>query len=254
MFPTTIHEGHTNECVKPQQAARKTVSANKLEWFDMTSVADGKSNWLQYHENTRVTTGAKTVTMNLVTHSLTRSKGTVDLHESELCILWIIFVTLVWLGSLYFSQIISLSPLHPLPAVYCCSLLPLRYESVSTSVVWHRPVGFPSLSSLDCLDFLIAMLVLRRQSWNATKIGREPRARHPTPRNLWGQQFQPAPPYFSDVTRTATKLRPLTFDTAAAPCASNYLCLFTFQVWPQPDLSGFSSGFFFFLSFVWALM
>ena len=68
MFRTTTHEGHTNECVKPQQAARKTVSANKLEWFDMTSVADGKSNLLQYHENTRVITGAKTVTMHLVTH------------------------------------------------------------------------------------------------------------------------------------------------------------------------------------------
>ena len=68
MFPTTIHEIHTNECVKPQQAAKNRVSANGLKWFDITSVADRKSNLLQYHENTRVITAAKTVTMHLVTH------------------------------------------------------------------------------------------------------------------------------------------------------------------------------------------
>ena len=65
MFPTTIHEIHTNECVKPQQAAKNRVSANGLKWFDITSVADRKSNLLQYHENTRVITGAETVTKHL---------------------------------------------------------------------------------------------------------------------------------------------------------------------------------------------
>ena len=59
MFPTTIHEIHTTECVKPQQAAKNTVSANRFLWFDITSVADRKSILLQYHENTRVITGAK---------------------------------------------------------------------------------------------------------------------------------------------------------------------------------------------------
>ena len=52
MFPTTIHEVHTTERVKPQQAAKNTVSANRIKWFDITSVADRKSNLLQYHENT----------------------------------------------------------------------------------------------------------------------------------------------------------------------------------------------------------
>ena len=59
MFPTTIQEIHTTECVKPQQAAKNTVSANGFKWFDITCVADRKSNLLQYHENTRVMTGAK---------------------------------------------------------------------------------------------------------------------------------------------------------------------------------------------------
>ena len=69
MFPTTIHEIHTTECVKlkPQQAAKNTVSANEFKSFDITSVADRKSNLLQYHENTRVMTGAKTVTVHLAT-------------------------------------------------------------------------------------------------------------------------------------------------------------------------------------------
>ena len=68
MFTTTIHEIHTTECVKPQQAAKNTVSANGFKWFDITSVADQKSNLLQYHENTRVITGAKFVIMHLVTY------------------------------------------------------------------------------------------------------------------------------------------------------------------------------------------
>ena len=67
MRPATIHKVHTTECVKPQQAAKNTVSANGFKWFDITSVADQKSNLLQYHENTRVITRAKTVTMHLVT-------------------------------------------------------------------------------------------------------------------------------------------------------------------------------------------
>ena len=69
MFPTTIHEIHTTECIKPQQAAKNTVSASGFKWFDITCVADRKNNLLQYHENTRVKTGAKTVTMNLLTPS-----------------------------------------------------------------------------------------------------------------------------------------------------------------------------------------
>ena len=77
MFPTTIHEIHTTECVKPQQAAKNTVSANGFKWFDITCVADRKSNLLQYHENTRVTSGAETVTKHLAT-----------LISSELLILW----------------------------------------------------------------------------------------------------------------------------------------------------------------------
>ena len=67
MFPTTIYEIHTTECVKPQQATKNTVSANGFKWFDITCVADRKSNLLQYRENTRVITGAKSVTMHLVT-------------------------------------------------------------------------------------------------------------------------------------------------------------------------------------------
>ncbi len=67
MFPTTIHEIHTTECVKPQQAAKNTVSANGFKWFDITCVADRKSNLLQYHENTRVITGAETVTKHMAT-------------------------------------------------------------------------------------------------------------------------------------------------------------------------------------------
>ena len=70
MFPTTIHEIHTTECLKPQQAAKNTVSANGFKWFDITSVADRKSNLFQYHENTRVITAAKTVTIHLVTEGL----------------------------------------------------------------------------------------------------------------------------------------------------------------------------------------
>ena len=77
MFPTTIHEMHTTECVKPQQAAKNTVSANGFKWFDITCVADRKSNLLQYHENTRVISGAETVTKHLAT-----------LISSELLILW----------------------------------------------------------------------------------------------------------------------------------------------------------------------
>ena len=64
MFLTTIHEIHTTERVKSQQAAKNTVSANGFKWFDITFVADKKTpkkpNLLQYHENTRVITGAKT--------------------------------------------------------------------------------------------------------------------------------------------------------------------------------------------------
>ena len=67
MFPTTIHEVHTTECVKPQQAEKNTVPVNDFKLFDVTSVADRKGNLLQYHENTRVITRAKTVTMRLVT-------------------------------------------------------------------------------------------------------------------------------------------------------------------------------------------
>ena len=67
MFPTTIHEIHTTECVEPQQAAKNTVSANGFKWFDITCVADPKSNLLQCHENTRVITGAETVTKHLAT-------------------------------------------------------------------------------------------------------------------------------------------------------------------------------------------
>ena len=67
MFPTAIHEIHTSECVKPQQATKNTVSANGFKWFDITCVADRKSSLLQYHENTRVITGTKTVTVTLVT-------------------------------------------------------------------------------------------------------------------------------------------------------------------------------------------
>ena len=52
VFPIKIHEIHTTECVKPQQAAKNTVSANGFKWFDITSVAGRKSNLLQYHENT----------------------------------------------------------------------------------------------------------------------------------------------------------------------------------------------------------
>ena len=67
MFPTTIYEIHTTECVKPQQATKNTASANGFKWFDITWVADRKSNLLQYHENTRVITGAETVTKHLAT-------------------------------------------------------------------------------------------------------------------------------------------------------------------------------------------
>ena len=77
MFPTTIHEIYTTECVKPRQAAKNTVSANGFKWIDITSVADRKSNLLQYHENTRVITGAETVTKHLDT-----------LISSQLLILW----------------------------------------------------------------------------------------------------------------------------------------------------------------------
>ena len=52
VFPTTLHKVHTTERVKPQQAAKNTVSANRIKWFDITSVAGRKSNLLQYHENT----------------------------------------------------------------------------------------------------------------------------------------------------------------------------------------------------------
>ena len=65
MFPTTIH---TTECIKPQEAAKNTASADGFKWSDITCVADRKSNLLQYHENTRVTTGAETVTKHLATH------------------------------------------------------------------------------------------------------------------------------------------------------------------------------------------
>ena len=68
MFPTTIHEIHTTECVKPQQATKNTVSANGFKWFDITCVADQKSNLLQYHENTRVINRAETVTKHLAIH------------------------------------------------------------------------------------------------------------------------------------------------------------------------------------------
>ena len=68
MFPTTIHEVHTTECVKPQEAAKNTASADGFKWSDITCVADRKSNLLQYHENTRVITGAETVTKHLATH------------------------------------------------------------------------------------------------------------------------------------------------------------------------------------------
>ena len=77
MFPTTIYEIHTTECVKPQQVTKNTVSANGFKWFDVTCVADRKSNLLQYHENTRVISGAETVTKHLAT-----------LISSELLILW----------------------------------------------------------------------------------------------------------------------------------------------------------------------
>ena len=69
MFPTTIHEVHTTECVKPQQAEKNTVPVNDFKLFDVISVADRKGNLLQYHENTREITKAKTVTMHLVTHA-----------------------------------------------------------------------------------------------------------------------------------------------------------------------------------------
>ena len=69
MFPTTIHEVHTTECVKPQQAAKNTVSVNECKYSGVTPVAERKGNLLQYHENTRVITRAKTVTMHLVTHA-----------------------------------------------------------------------------------------------------------------------------------------------------------------------------------------
>ena len=77
MFPTTIYEIHTTECVKPQQAAKNTVSANGFKWFDITCVADRKSNLLQYHENKGVITGAETVTKHLAT-----------VISSKLLILW----------------------------------------------------------------------------------------------------------------------------------------------------------------------
>ena len=67
MSPTTIHEIHTTECVKPQQATKNAVSADGFKWFDITSVADRKSNLLQYDENTRVIIGAETVTKHLAT-------------------------------------------------------------------------------------------------------------------------------------------------------------------------------------------
>ena len=67
MFPTTVHEINTTECVKPQQAAKNLASANRFKWFDITSVADRKSNLLQYDENTRVIIGAETVTKHLAT-------------------------------------------------------------------------------------------------------------------------------------------------------------------------------------------
>ena len=49
LFPTTILKVHTTVCVTTQQ----------------TENADRKGNLLQYHENMRVITRAKTVTMHL---------------------------------------------------------------------------------------------------------------------------------------------------------------------------------------------
>ena len=46
---------------------QRTVSANGFKWFDITCVADRKSNLLQYHENARVITGTETVTKHLAT-------------------------------------------------------------------------------------------------------------------------------------------------------------------------------------------
>ena len=69
MFPTTIHEVLTTEWVKPQRAEKNTVSVNGFKYLDVTSVADRKGNLLQYHENTRVITRAKSVTIHLVTHA-----------------------------------------------------------------------------------------------------------------------------------------------------------------------------------------
>ena len=50
VFPTTIYDVHTTECVKPQQAAKNTVSANGFKLFDTSSVADRKSSLFQYHD------------------------------------------------------------------------------------------------------------------------------------------------------------------------------------------------------------
>ena len=68
LLPTTIHKVHTAKCITTQQAEKNTVPVNGFKQFDITSVASKKANLLQHHENTRVTTRAKTVTMHLVTH------------------------------------------------------------------------------------------------------------------------------------------------------------------------------------------
>ena len=47
---------------------QRIQSQPMTKWSDITSVADRKSNLLQYHENTRVITGAKFVIMHLVTY------------------------------------------------------------------------------------------------------------------------------------------------------------------------------------------
>ena len=46
---------------------KNTVSVNGFKEFDISSVANQKGSLVQYYENTRVITGAKTVTKHLAT-------------------------------------------------------------------------------------------------------------------------------------------------------------------------------------------
>ena len=68
VFPSTIHKVHTTECVATQQAEKEYSLSQWILKVWHHICCRSKGNLLQYHKNTRVITGAKTVTMHLVTN------------------------------------------------------------------------------------------------------------------------------------------------------------------------------------------